>query len=66
MFDLSKSHREAVYNRIDDLEKTLQLNVKAIEEYGEFMTDEHIGIIRSQNALIDLEIAELKKEIGVE
>ena len=64
MNDLSRNHVENLRKRLEDLEKILALNEKAIIVYGEFMTEEAIGIIRAQNALVALEINEIKSELG--
>ena len=64
MTDLSRNHIENLKKRLDDLEKILALNEKAIIVYGDFMTEEAIGIIRAQNTLVKLEIQEIQSEIG--
>ena len=64
MTDLSRNHIENLKKRLEDLEKILALNEKAIIVYGDFMTEEAIGIIRAQNALVKLEIQEIQSEIG--
>ena len=64
MFDKSRNHKENLMKRLQDLEKILALNEKAIIVYGDSMTEEAIGVIRAQNALVALEIEEIKKEIG--
>lgn len=64
MFDKSRNHKENLMKRLQDLEKIRALNEKAIIVYGDSMTDEAIGVIRAQNALVALEIEEIKKEIG--
>ena len=65
MNDLSRNHVENLRKRLEALEKILALNEKAIIDYGEFMTETAIGIIRAQNALVGLEIMEIKNELGV-
>lgn len=62
--DNSRNHREKLLNRLHDLEKILVLNEKALIEYSEIMTEESVGIIRSQNALVALEIKNIKDELG--
>lgn len=64
MFDKSRNHKENLVKRLEDLEKILALNEKAIIVYGDSMTEDAIGIIRSQNALVALEIREIKSQIG--
>lgn len=64
MTDLSRNHIYALKNRLNDLEKIIALNEKAILVYGDFMTEESIGVIRAQNQLVALEIKEIKKELG--
>ena len=64
MYDKSRNHKENLMKRLQDLEKILALNEKAIIVYGDSMTEEAIGVIRAQNALVALEIEEIKKEIG--
>lgn len=64
MFDKSRNHKENLMKRLKDLVKILALNEKAITLYGDSMTEEAIGVIRAQNALVALEIEEIKKEIG--
>ena len=64
MYDKSRNHKENLMKRLKDLEKILALNEKAIMVYGDSMTKETIGVIRAQDALVALEIKEIKKEIG--
>lgn len=64
MYDKSRNHKENLMKRLQDLEKILALNEKAIIVYGDSMTEEAIGVIKAQNALVALEIEEIKKEIG--
>lgn len=64
MTDLSRNHIYALRNRLNDLEKIIALNEKAILVYGDFMTEESIGVIRAQNQLVAFEIKEIKKELG--
>ena len=64
MFDKSRNYKENLAKRLEDLEKILALNEKAIIVYGDSMTEDAICIIRAQNAIVALEIKEIKSQIG--
>jgi len=65
MNDSSRNHIKYLKERLADLEKILALNEKSIIDYGDLMTEEAKGIIRSQNAIVTLEIETIKNELGV-
>ena len=65
MNDSSRNHIKYLKERLADLEKILALNEKSIIVYGDLMTEEAKGIIRSQNAIVTLEIETIKNELGV-
>lgn len=62
MTDNSRNHIANLKKRLEVLEKTLYLNRASLVEYND-MTEEQVGIIKAQNALIVLEIDEINKEL---
>ena len=64
MTDLSRNHIENLKKRVDDLEKILALNERAIILYNDLLTGEGIGIIRAQNEIVKLEIQRIQSVIG--
>lgn len=63
MTDNSRNHIANLKKRLEVLEKTLYLNRASLVEYYNDMTEEQVGIIKAQNALIALEIDEIEKEL---
>ena len=63
MTDNSRNHIANLKKRLEVLEKTLYLNRASLVEYYNDMTEDQVGIIKAQNALIALEIDEIEKEL---